>query len=292
MVWDPLTCPSLFCSLLTRSYPTTTQNTHLMLPMPLVSAWLSLHHLSSGLICTIHSISDSTKFEKKKNSLLSRGVSRTTGYSCRLKYWPEDPQGGSSETAQCPPVSALVLLPSLLLHASYSVLLPVVLQESAEQPVSRLQLGSTANKFSQCPVHQPGAPVPSTLPSSSSEDNISQPRNIRSDFLRQSLFPPTTIIIGDSIIQNVYLLNAEHCFPGARVIVRELPDLLQSMPSTSTASLCMWEQIIGRIPDWNRQKRTFWTITILSLDYFPRRRSPVVRSASYHRMPNLGPNLL
>lgn len=51
----------------------------------------------------------------------------------------------------------------------------------------------------------------------------------------QPLFPPTTIIVGDSIIRHVHFFNAKtHCFPGATVskIVQELPSLLQSMPPT------------------------------------------------------------
>lgn len=49
------------------------------------------------------------------------------------------------------------------------------------------------------------------------------------------LFPPTTLIIGNSITRNMRFFNATTCcFPGATVsdILRELPGLLQSLPSS------------------------------------------------------------
>lgn len=48
-------------------------------------------------------------------------------------------------------------------------------------------------------------------------------------------FPPTTLIVGDSIIRNAGFLNvATHCFPGATalVILDKLPGLLNSLPSS------------------------------------------------------------
>ena len=47
------------------------------------------------------------------------------------------------------------------------------------------------------------------------------------------LFPPTTLIIGDSITRNLRFFNATtHCFPGATVpvILAKLPGLLRSLP--------------------------------------------------------------
>lgn len=49
----------------------------------------------------------------------------------------------------------------------------------------------------------------------------------------QPLFPPTTAIIGSSLIRNVRFFNATtYCFPGATVtkITDTLPDLLKSFP--------------------------------------------------------------
>lgn len=51
------------------------------------------------------------------------------------------------------------------------------------------------------------------------------------------LFPPTTVIIGDSIVRHVRFFNAvTHCLPGAtvRVILGKLPGLLQSLPPSVT----------------------------------------------------------
>ncbi|KAG8008872.1 Rab3 GTPase-activating protein catalytic subunit [Nibea albiflora] len=49
------------------------------------------------------------------------------------------------------------------------------------------------------------------------------------------LFPPTTLIVGDSIIRNIRFFNATtKCFPGATTskIMDMLPNLLQSLPSS------------------------------------------------------------
>lgn len=49
------------------------------------------------------------------------------------------------------------------------------------------------------------------------------------------LFPPSTVLFGDSIIRNIRFFNATtHCFPGATVpvIVDKLPELLHSLPSS------------------------------------------------------------
>ena len=49
------------------------------------------------------------------------------------------------------------------------------------------------------------------------------------------LFPPTTAIVGDSIIRNVRFFNAvTHCFPGTTVpsLLQKLPELLGSLPSS------------------------------------------------------------
>lgn len=51
------------------------------------------------------------------------------------------------------------------------------------------------------------------------------------------LFPPTTLIVGDSIIRQVrFLKTVTHCLPGSTVpvILNELPELLRSLPSTVT----------------------------------------------------------
>lgn len=52
----------------------------------------------------------------------------------------------------------------------------------------------------------------------------------------QPLFPPTTLIVGDSIMRNIRFFNATtHCFPGATVtkIMNKLPDLLRTLPSST-----------------------------------------------------------
>ncbi|CAJ1059683.1 hypothetical protein D4764_12G0010930 [Xyrichtys novacula] len=49
------------------------------------------------------------------------------------------------------------------------------------------------------------------------------------------LFPPTTLIVGDSIMKNIRFFNAiTRCFPGARVldILTLLPTLLKSLPTS------------------------------------------------------------
>uniref|UniRef100_A0A672GPG4 SGNH hydrolase-type esterase domain-containing protein n=1 Tax=Salarias fasciatus TaxID=181472 RepID=A0A672GPG4_SALFA len=49
------------------------------------------------------------------------------------------------------------------------------------------------------------------------------------------LFPPTSLIIGDSIVWNIHFFNAiARCFPGATVptILAKLPELLRSAPSS------------------------------------------------------------
>ena len=51
------------------------------------------------------------------------------------------------------------------------------------------------------------------------------------------LSPPTSVIVGDSIIRQVRLSNAvTHCLPGSTVavILNKLPELLHSLPSTVT----------------------------------------------------------
>lgn len=55
--------------------------------------------------------------------------------------------------------------------------------------------------------------------------------------LPRPLLPPTTFIVGDSIIRHVHFFNAvTRCFPGATVpvILNELPELLHSLPGMVT----------------------------------------------------------
>uniref|UniRef100_A0A672YIB7 SGNH hydrolase-type esterase domain-containing protein n=1 Tax=Sphaeramia orbicularis TaxID=375764 RepID=A0A672YIB7_9TELE len=70
----------------------------------------------------------------------------------------------------------------------------------------------------ECPPEETRDPSPST----------SSPR---------PLFPPTTVILGDSILRHVRFFNTTtKCFPGSTVtsILHELPQLLLSLPSTVT----------------------------------------------------------
>lgn len=51
------------------------------------------------------------------------------------------------------------------------------------------------------------------------------------------LFPPTALIVGDSIVRHIRFANAlTHCFPGATTadILEKLPGLLESAPLTIT----------------------------------------------------------
>ena len=51
------------------------------------------------------------------------------------------------------------------------------------------------------------------------------------------LFPPTALIVGDSIVRHIRFANAAtHCFPGATTadILEKLPGLLESAPPTIT----------------------------------------------------------
>ncbi|KAJ0064096.1 hypothetical protein NL108_018618 [Boleophthalmus pectinirostris] len=104
---------------------------------------------------------------------------------------------------------------------------PVVLAENAP-----LEQECTADGSVPGPAPQPEAPV-SCQPSF--DGNDPQLTNPPTNFQPQPLFPPKTVIIGDSIIRHVRYFNTiTHCFPGATVsqIMRRLPDLLQSMPSS------------------------------------------------------------
>ncbi|XP_049889966.1 uncharacterized protein LOC126383485 isoform X2 [Epinephelus moara] len=72
------------------------------------------------------------------------------------------------------------------------------------------------------------SPPPTASPTSSSHEtpHSASPR---------PLFPPTTLITGDSITRHIRFFNAvTHCFPGATVpvILQKLPDLLNTLPSS------------------------------------------------------------
>lgn len=118
-------------------------------------------------------------------------------------------------------------------------------QQAAAPPVqtaegASLQLGVTGESASgddSCP--SPGRPgsshESSVLLQLSSSVETAPPNSPQSAPPPLPLFPPSTIIIGDSIIRNVRFFNATtHCFPGATVtkIVNILPDILQAMPSS------------------------------------------------------------
>ena len=87
--------------------------------------------------------------------------------------------------------------------------------------------------------HQPPARTPPLQPLSSSSSQVTSPPhssyvNPQSDF-PWPLFPPTTLLVGDSIIRNVRFFNATtHGFPGAtvHVMLDEIPGLLRSLPSS------------------------------------------------------------
>lgn len=74
------------------------------------------------------------------------------------------------------------------------------------------------------------------LPSAHAPDAGSPPSLPAQPHLRP-LFPPTTLIIGDSITRNIRFFNATTCcLPGATVleILGKLPGLLRSLPSSVT----------------------------------------------------------
>ncbi|CAJ1052995.1 uncharacterized protein LOC115567150 [Xyrichtys novacula] len=75
-------------------------------------------------------------------------------------------------------------------------------------------------------------PQPSTAPPSPPSPAISSTSGTGAMQPLQ-LFPPTTLIVGDSITQGIRFFNATtHSFPGATVadIITKLPGLLQSLP--------------------------------------------------------------
>ncbi|XP_030249301.1 uncharacterized protein LOC115567150 [Sparus aurata] len=79
------------------------------------------------------------------------------------------------------------------------------------------------------------APSP-ILPSAHAPDAGSPP-SLPAQPHPRPLFPPTTLIIGDSITRNIRFFNATTCcLPGATVldILEKLPRLLQSLPSSIT----------------------------------------------------------
>ncbi|CAJ1073701.1 hypothetical protein D4764_12G0010930 [Xyrichtys novacula] len=87
------------------------------------------------------------------------------------------------------------------------------------------------------------ARVPSLSPQLSSPAS-SPPPPTYSSLVTQSprpLFPPTTLIVGDSIVRNIRFFNAiTRCFPGARVldILTHLPTLLKSLPTSIQRIIC------------------------------------------------------
>ncbi|CAJ1050757.1 hypothetical protein D4764_12G0010930 [Xyrichtys novacula] len=79
------------------------------------------------------------------------------------------------------------------------------------------------------------ARVPSLSPQLSSPASSPPPHSSLVTQSPRPLFPPTTLIVGDSIVRNIRFFNAlTRCFPGARVldILTLLPTLLKSLPTS------------------------------------------------------------
>ncbi|KAL7390215.1 hypothetical protein ABVT39_017145 [Epinephelus coioides] len=86
------------------------------------------------------------------------------------------------------------------------------------------------------PQHLSGLARSPILRRAYSPDAGSPPSN-PAKTLPRPLFPPTTLIIGDSITRNIHFFNATTCcFPGATVpvILGKPPGLLQSVPCSIT----------------------------------------------------------
>ncbi|XP_073328899.1 uncharacterized protein [Pagrus major] len=86
------------------------------------------------------------------------------------------------------------------------------------------------------PQHLSGRALPPILRTTHGPDGGSSPSRPARPHPRP-LFPPTTLIIGDSITRNIRFFNATTCcFPGATApkILEKLPGLLQSLPSSIT----------------------------------------------------------
>uniref|UniRef100_A0A674MCA6 SGNH hydrolase-type esterase domain-containing protein n=1 Tax=Takifugu rubripes TaxID=31033 RepID=A0A674MCA6_TAKRU len=87
------------------------------------------------------------------------------------------------------------------------------------------------------PAPVPDHPIPGPLQRHSLSSNTPAPQLscAPSDSPPRPLFPPTTLIIGDSIVRNIGFFNATtRCFPGARVldILLLLPTLLKTLPAS------------------------------------------------------------
>lgn len=86
------------------------------------------------------------------------------------------------------------------------------------------------------PQHLSRRALPPILLTTHGPDGGSSPSHLAKPHPR-ALFPPNTLIIGDSIIRNICFFNATTCcFPGttAPEILEKLPGLLQSLPSSIT----------------------------------------------------------
>lgn len=98
---------------------------------------------------------------------------------------------------------------------------------SARRRSSKVR-GHSLGSSSRHAVAKPQHPENTRSPSERSDPQPAPPR---------PLFPPTTLIVGDSIIRHVRFFNTiTHCFPGATVpvILNKLPELLRSLPPTVT----------------------------------------------------------
>lgn len=104
-----------------------------------------------------------------------------------------------------------------------------VLMQPSPPPALPSSVSATEGRWS------PRCAATSTLPQPSPPAAVSEEPPHRSPPQPQPLFPPTALLVGDSIIRYCKFFNATtHCFPGAtaRTILDKLPGLLQSAPPT------------------------------------------------------------
>uniref|UniRef100_A0A3P8SY60 SGNH hydrolase-type esterase domain-containing protein n=1 Tax=Amphiprion percula TaxID=161767 RepID=A0A3P8SY60_AMPPE len=98
----------------------------------------------------------------------------------------------------------------------------------------------------------PAGPPPPRPKSPSKSPSSSAYLGNLSPVSHRRLFPPTTLIIGDSITRNIRFFNAiTRCFPGAtvQIILDKLPGIFQSLPSTVRKIIAVF--ISGPIPPYN-----------------------------------------
>lgn len=108
---------------------------------------------------------------------------------------------------------------------------PLSLQTPSQRPPHRAGRRLSFPHFTPAPARLPATPPSCRSPAARAPPTITDPPPTSS--VPHPLFPPTTLLLGDSIIRNVRFFNViTHCIPGASVtnILDKLPVLLHTLP--------------------------------------------------------------